>query len=333
VSWLHDVLPTLDRIVEPVVAATRLPDVPASSTAFRASRRPCAAAAHDRDVRLPPRRAEELLQPLAPPEALAARAPLGPRCAGLTSIAEENAAQAIQNPEDHRYAVDCTWSDATAAELAPVLRELWGGLPTEHSFSIWYGWAPVRELPDMAFLDRGRRVPRDVRDLDRSGPTTRDIGLGVHARHRGARGGRRRRPRRLPRRHGLHAPARPLPQRRALRPGWRGSRAAREPPTAGICSYLIADGRDAQRRMSPPVGPPASDPSARPPPSEARKGDGRRDGRRGSACAAAPGGRGRRRRPSAGMPSRAAAVSVSPGRDPRSPRWPSGPSAWAQARG
>ena len=34
-SWLHDVLPELDRIVEPVVAATRLPDVPLYDWAVR----------------------------------------------------------------------------------------------------------------------------------------------------------------------------------------------------------------------------------------------------------------------------------------------------------
>jgi hypothetical protein len=32
---------------------------------------------------------------------------------------------------------------------------MWGGLDTEHSFSIWYGWAPDRELPDMAFSVQG----------------------------------------------------------------------------------------------------------------------------------------------------------------------------------
>lgn len=28
---------------------------------------------------------------------------------------------------------------------------MWTELDTEHSFSIWYGWAPRRDLPDMAF--------------------------------------------------------------------------------------------------------------------------------------------------------------------------------------
>jgi FAD/FMN-containing dehydrogenase len=70
---------------------------------------------------------------------------------GLTSIELENAAQRAQNPPGYRYLVDCTWSDAPAAELAPRLERIWTELPTEHSFSIWYGWAPGRPLPDMAF--------------------------------------------------------------------------------------------------------------------------------------------------------------------------------------
>jgi FAD/FMN-containing dehydrogenase len=135
-GWLHDVLPSLDVIVEPVVAATRLSG---SLVLLLHTTAMCDSEA----------RAEALLSPLTPPAALAGRA-LGHE-RGLTTIAAENAAQALQNPEDHRYAVDCTWTDASAAELAPALRELWSGLPTEHSFSIWYGWAPTRALPDMAF--------------------------------------------------------------------------------------------------------------------------------------------------------------------------------------
>jgi FAD/FMN-containing dehydrogenase len=57
----------------------------------------------------------------------------------------------VQNPTNHRYAVDCTWTNATAHQLAPALSRLWEELPTKHSFSIWYGWAPTRPLPDMAF--------------------------------------------------------------------------------------------------------------------------------------------------------------------------------------
>ena len=123
---------------------------------------------------------------------------------GLTTIAEENAAQAIQNPEGHRYAVDCTWTDATAEELAPALRELWGELPTEHSFSIWYGWAPTRALPDMAFsVEANVYLATYVIYTDAADDETSSV-LGPRA-HRGARRGGRRGPRRLPRRHRLHA--------------------------------------------------------------------------------------------------------------------------------
>ena len=75
---------------------------------------------------------------------------------GPTTVEQENEAQASQNPEGHRYGVDCTWTDARAREFAPLLRALWSELPTEHSFSIWYGWAPSRPLPDMAFSVEGR---------------------------------------------------------------------------------------------------------------------------------------------------------------------------------
>jgi hypothetical protein len=66
-------------------------------------------------------------------------------------VAEENLAQMAQNPEGYRYAVDCTWTDAPTRVLAPMLQALWNELETEHSFSIWYGWAPRGSRPDMAF--------------------------------------------------------------------------------------------------------------------------------------------------------------------------------------
>ncbi len=68
---------------------------------------------------------------------------------------DENVAQTAQNPQGYRYAVDCTWTDADAGVLAPLLREVWSELDTEHSFSIWYGWAPEGDLPDMAFSVQG----------------------------------------------------------------------------------------------------------------------------------------------------------------------------------
>ena len=116
-GWLHDVLPGLDRRVEPVVAATRLPDVPLHDGTARP----------DGTVLL----LHTTVMADSDAEALALLAPLqdGPLAGrelghvqGRTSVLEENAAQTAQNPEGHRYAVDCTWTDAPAAVLAPMLQ-------------------------------------------------------------------------------------------------------------------------------------------------------------------------------------------------------------------
>lgn len=145
-GWLYGILPGLDRRVEPVVAATRLPDVPLRDGATRP----------DGTVLL----LHTTVMADSDEQALALLAalqdgPLTGRELGhvqdRTSVLEENLAQTAQNPEGYRYAVDCTWTDAPADVLAPVLHALWGELDTEHSFSIWYGWAPCRDLPDMAF--------------------------------------------------------------------------------------------------------------------------------------------------------------------------------------
>jgi FAD/FMN-containing dehydrogenase len=138
-DWLHGLLPTLDRRIEPVLAATRLPG------ALTLLLHTTAMAGSDDE-------AAELLRvfadgPLAGKELS--------RVTGPTSLAEECAAQDAQSPEGYRYAVDCTWTDAPAEVLAPLLDRLWSGLDTEHSFSIWYGWAPDRDLEDMAFSVQG----------------------------------------------------------------------------------------------------------------------------------------------------------------------------------
>jgi FAD/FMN-containing dehydrogenase len=132
--WMHDLLPALDVAVEPVIAATRLGG---HSLLLHTT-----VTAADADA------AARLLAPFSAGP-LAGHALEHAR--GPTTIAEENAAQSLQNPEGHRYAADSQWTDADAATLYPLLRELYESLPTEHSFSIWYGWAPSRELPDMAF--------------------------------------------------------------------------------------------------------------------------------------------------------------------------------------
>jgi FAD/FMN-containing dehydrogenase len=148
-AWLHDLLPALDRRVEPVLAATRLPGIPLDPGAAHPG---TALLLHTTVMAGSPAEADALLRvfddgPLAGRE-------LG-RVRGATSIAEENSVQAEQSPEGHRYAVDCTWTDAPADVLAGPLLRLWSELDTTHSFSIWYGWAPHRPLPDMAFSVEG----------------------------------------------------------------------------------------------------------------------------------------------------------------------------------
>jgi FAD/FMN-containing dehydrogenase len=142
-GWIDELLPTLDPVVEPVIAATRLPRPSGPPVLLLHTTAMC-------DT---PEEAERVLAPLAdcPIAHLAISHERGP-----TTIEAENEAQALQNPENHRYAVDCTWTDARAGELAPHLRALWAELPTEHSFAIWYGWSPSRPLPDMAFSVEGR---------------------------------------------------------------------------------------------------------------------------------------------------------------------------------
>jgi len=142
-TWIDELLPSLERVVEPVIAATRLPRPDGPPVLLLHTTAMCETAAE----------AERVLAPLA-------ACPIADRAIdhqrGPTTIEAENEAQALQNPENHRYGVDCTWTDARGAQLAPLLRELWSELPTEHSFSIWYGWAPTRPLPDMAFSVEGR---------------------------------------------------------------------------------------------------------------------------------------------------------------------------------
>jgi FAD/FMN-containing dehydrogenase len=133
-AWLHDVLPTLDVAVEPVMAATRLRTGEVElllHTTLTAD-----SAEH----------ADRLLRPLDATPAEPVDHVRGP-----TTLQEENAAQALQNPVGHRFCADSQWTNGGAAELAPLLRRTYEELPTPHSFSIWYGWAPTRPLPDMAF--------------------------------------------------------------------------------------------------------------------------------------------------------------------------------------
>ena len=141
--WAHEVLPTLDRRVEPVIVGTRMPpegvDVGGAPMMIM-----LATGLFDSQDE-----ADRLMRPLQ-------------GCPGLDdAYMREFAApvtfdlvgaiQEAMSPRGHRYAADCAWTDASADELAPLLRDLYTSLPTPQSFTIWYGWNPVRPLPDMAF--------------------------------------------------------------------------------------------------------------------------------------------------------------------------------------
>jgi FAD/FMN-containing dehydrogenase len=67
-----------------------------------------------------------------------------------TSLTMEYAEQRRANPEGYRYAVDNAWISAGVGQAVPALRDAFATLPTKESFSLWFGMAPLRELPDMA---------------------------------------------------------------------------------------------------------------------------------------------------------------------------------------
>jgi FAD/FMN-containing dehydrogenase len=54
------------------------------------------------------------------------------------------------DPDGMRYAADNIYTDASAAQLVPYMRELFSSLPSAHSHIFWWNWGPLRELPDMA---------------------------------------------------------------------------------------------------------------------------------------------------------------------------------------
>ena len=147
-SWLQRILPDLDRRVEPIIIATRLPDVPLDAGVDRP----------DGTVLMmhttAAGRSEAETMPLLAAFDACPIPSLG-RVRGKTTISEQNALLAVQNPEGYRWRVDCTWTDAPAAQLAPRLREMWSNLPTDLSWSMWYGWSPSGELPDMALSVEG----------------------------------------------------------------------------------------------------------------------------------------------------------------------------------
>jgi FAD/FMN-containing dehydrogenase len=139
ITWAHAILPTLERAVEPVIVGVGIPEpaVLMHTTAMCSSM-------------------EEARRIMAPLETCPVldRAMVRDFCLP-TTFAEEGVQQEAANPRGARYHTDCLWTDAPAAELVPRLRALMTDMPSAQSFAIWYGWDPVRPLPDMAFSMEG----------------------------------------------------------------------------------------------------------------------------------------------------------------------------------
>jgi FAD/FMN-containing dehydrogenase len=146
-TWAHALLPTLDRRVEPVIAASRapFPDGTPAPGAYMVMHTTCMADTMD-EVR-------ELLSPLLTCPVLD-KAWVKDVCLP-TSLIDEGPMMDAQNPKFMRYQTDCAWTDAPASEVIPRLRKFYTTLPTEESFCIWYGWAPDGPLQDMAFSMEG----------------------------------------------------------------------------------------------------------------------------------------------------------------------------------
>jgi FAD/FMN-containing dehydrogenase len=155
-AWAHEILPTLRTEVEPVIVGARTPipfppDVepppkaPKPGEAYIVMHTTCMCDSLEQ--------AAEYMAPLETCPVLD-QAIVRDFCIP-TSIAEENPMMDAQNPKGLRYHTDCLWTDASAEDLLPRLQPLFATLPTEPSFCIWYGWAPKRQLKDMAFSMEG----------------------------------------------------------------------------------------------------------------------------------------------------------------------------------
>jgi FAD/FMN-containing dehydrogenase len=59
------------------------------------------------------------------------------------------------DPDGMRYAADNIYTDATAEQLVPYMRELFSSLPSAHSHIFWWNWGPLRPLPEMALSIQG----------------------------------------------------------------------------------------------------------------------------------------------------------------------------------
>lgn len=144
-GWLHMALTELDVRVEPILMPAPAQTAPGGDVVDgeRVLVLLASSAASNMDDAL------SLLGPLdTPPCALAhIREP--------STIEEVTVAASAGYPDGHRWVADCTWTDAPSSEVSAAIGDLWAGLPTPQSTAVWYGWAPKRVLPDMAFSLQG----------------------------------------------------------------------------------------------------------------------------------------------------------------------------------
>ncbi|MGC3980965.1 MAG: FAD-binding oxidoreductase [Steroidobacteraceae bacterium] len=71
------------------------------------------------------------------------------------TLPAENENPTPLEPHGARIAIDGMWTNASAKELVPLMRELFTNYPTEESFVMWQCWGPVQKLDDMAYSIQG----------------------------------------------------------------------------------------------------------------------------------------------------------------------------------
>ena len=72
-----------------------------------------------------------------------------------SSIDERYVSGYSADPAGHRFAADNLWTNASAEELVPKLRQLFTDLPSPRSHVFWFNWGPTKPLPDMAMSVQG----------------------------------------------------------------------------------------------------------------------------------------------------------------------------------
>ena len=75
--------------------------------------------------------------------------------AQATTLDERYVSGTAADPDGFRYGCDNLYTNASAAELVPRLRELFTSLPSPRSHVFWLNWGPVKPLGDMVLSVQG----------------------------------------------------------------------------------------------------------------------------------------------------------------------------------